>query len=40
MTIGIARFDPEHPCSVDELLNEGDRKMYEEKRLRKADLTQ
>jgi diguanylate cyclase (GGDEF)-like protein/PAS domain S-box-containing protein len=37
ITVGIAHFDPEHPCSVDELLAEGDRMMYEQKK--KKDLT-
>lgn len=36
MSLGIAYFDPENPCSVDELLAHGDRMMYEEKRLRKS----
>ncbi len=35
MSLGIAYFDPENPCSVDELLAQGDRMMYEEKKLRK-----
>lgn len=39
MSVGIADYDPEHPCSVDELLNAGDRKMYKEKRHRKAETT-
>ena len=32
MSIGIARYDPEHPTSLDELLTLADKLMYEEKR--------
>ena len=32
LSIGIAYYDPENPCSVDELLTQADKLMYEEKR--------
>ena len=32
LSIGVARYDPEHACSVDELLAQADALMYEEKR--------
>jgi diguanylate cyclase (GGDEF)-like protein/PAS domain S-box-containing protein len=32
VSMGIASYDPEHPCSVDELLVRADKLMYEEKR--------
>jgi diguanylate cyclase (GGDEF)-like protein/PAS domain S-box-containing protein len=32
VSIGIAYYDPHHPCTVSELLAEGDALMYEEKR--------
>jgi diguanylate cyclase (GGDEF)-like protein/PAS domain S-box-containing protein len=31
LSMGIARYDPEHPCSIDELLAQADRLMYEQK---------
>jgi diguanylate cyclase (GGDEF)-like protein/PAS domain S-box-containing protein len=31
LSAGIARYDPEHPCSIDELLARADRLMYEQK---------
>jgi diguanylate cyclase (GGDEF)-like protein len=31
LTIGIAFYDPEHPCSVEELLAQADKSMYERK---------
>jgi diguanylate cyclase (GGDEF)-like protein/PAS domain S-box-containing protein len=31
LSMGIARYDPEHPCSIDELLARADRLMYEQK---------
>ncbi|MEW6001582.1 MAG: GGDEF domain-containing response regulator [Nitrospirota bacterium] len=34
VSAGIAFHDPEHPCSVDELLAEADKSMYERKRNR------
>jgi len=38
MSTGIAFYDPEKPCSIDELLALADRKMYEQKRQRKKHL--
>jgi diguanylate cyclase (GGDEF)-like protein/PAS domain S-box-containing protein len=32
VSLGAARYDPERPCSVDELLEKADKLMYEEKR--------
>lgn len=32
LSIGIASFDPHHPCSVEELLSRGDALMYEQKK--------
>ncbi len=32
LSVGLARYDPEHPCSIDELLAQADRAMYERKR--------
>ena len=32
LSVGIARYDPECPCSIDELLDRADRLMYEQKR--------
>ena len=39
MSVGIAHYDPEQPCSVEELLAEGDRMMYEQKKTRKRDIS-
>ncbi len=37
ISVGVACFDPENPCSIDKLLVQADSKMYERKRLiRKA----
>jgi diguanylate cyclase (GGDEF)-like protein/PAS domain S-box-containing protein len=32
LSAGVARYDSEHPCSIDELLARADRLMYEQKR--------
>jgi len=32
LSVGLARYDPERPCSIDELLAQADRAMYEQKR--------
>lgn len=32
LSVGTAYYDPEHPCSIDELLIQGDKLMYERKR--------
>ena len=34
LSVGLARYDPEHPCFIDELLAQADRAMYEHKRRR------
>ncbi|TAN40900.1 MAG: GGDEF domain-containing protein [Nitrospirae bacterium] len=42
LSIGFARFDPESPCSLDELLIQADKNMYtnkEEKGLKRGDTT-
>jgi diguanylate cyclase (GGDEF)-like protein/PAS domain S-box-containing protein len=31
LSVGVARYDSEHPCSIDELLARADRLMYEQK---------
>jgi diguanylate cyclase (GGDEF)-like protein len=36
ISIGVAFYDPENPCSIDELLAAGDRMMYEQKRLKRG----
>jgi diguanylate cyclase (GGDEF)-like protein/PAS domain S-box-containing protein len=36
LSMGIAFYDPEHPCSVEELLNQGDKQMYKHKQAKKA----
>jgi len=33
LSMGIARYDPEHPCSIDDLLARADRLMYEQKQV-------
>ncbi|MDP3274727.1 MAG: REC domain-containing diguanylate cyclase [Deltaproteobacteria bacterium] len=35
-SIGIAAFDPKHPCSLEELMAEADKQLYEQKRARKG----
>ena len=35
LSIGITRYDPEHPCSLDALISLADRQMYEEKKQKK-----
>jgi two-component system cell cycle response regulator len=37
ISIGVVHYDPEKPCSIDELLAQGDKKMYEQKRLKRKD---
>ncbi len=37
LSVGLARYDPEHPCSIDELLAQADRAMYEKKRGNEPD---
>ena len=32
LTVGIAFYDPEHPCTIEELLAQADKSMYERKR--------
>jgi diguanylate cyclase (GGDEF)-like protein len=36
ISVGVARFDPQNPASLDDLLNRADRAMYEAKRSRRA----
>ncbi len=35
LSIGITRYDPEHPCSLDALIAQADRQMYDEKKSKK-----
>lgn len=37
VSMGIASYDPEHPCSIDELLVRADKLMYEEKRRKQCE---
>ena len=37
ISFGVAYFDPENPCSIDELLAQGDKMMYDQKRLKRKD---
>jgi diguanylate cyclase (GGDEF)-like protein len=41
LSVGIAYYDPEHPCSIDELLVKADTLMYEQKKNKKnpAEIT-
>jgi diguanylate cyclase (GGDEF)-like protein len=32
VSMGVAHYDPEHPCTIDELLVRADKIMYEDKR--------
>jgi len=34
ISVGVACYDPYQPCTIDELLAEGDRRMYEDKKAR------
>lgn len=36
VSVGVARFDPKHPVSLDELMSQADRAMYEQKSQRSA----
>ena len=36
-SVGIALYDPEQPCTLDELIERGDRLMYEQKQKRKME---
>ncbi len=36
MSVGIATYNPEMPCSIEKLLNQADRSMYEEKRSKQS----
>ena len=38
VSFGIARYDPAAPCSLDELLERGDREMYEQKQKKQRGL--
>ncbi|NLV67968.1 MAG: PAS domain S-box protein [Spirochaetes bacterium] len=39
MSIGIADYDPESPCSIDELMSRADRLMYKQKKQKKQNCT-
>lgn len=34
LSVGLTRYDPEQPCSIDELISNADKRMYEEKKKR------
>jgi PleD family two-component response regulator len=36
MSTGIACYNPENPCSIDELMAEADQLMYEQKKSKKS----
>jgi diguanylate cyclase (GGDEF)-like protein/PAS domain S-box-containing protein len=36
LSMGVAFYDPQNPCSVEELLNQGDKQMYKHKQARKT----
>jgi diguanylate cyclase (GGDEF)-like protein len=36
-SLGIARYDPEAPCTIDELITRADDRMYQQKRARKGE---
>jgi GGDEF domain-containing protein len=36
-SLGISRYDPDRPCSLQELLTLADRRMYQEKMSKKRD---
>jgi diguanylate cyclase (GGDEF)-like protein len=38
ISMGIVYYDPEFPCSIDELITKADRLMYEQKRNKQTDL--
>jgi PleD family two-component response regulator len=37
MSVGVAFYNPEAPCSVNELIARADKAMYENKNLKKAE---
>jgi GGDEF domain-containing protein len=37
ISIGLSHFDPDHPCSIDELISTADMMMYKDKRLHRED---
>ena len=39
VSAGITRFDPDQPCTLDELLERGDKAMYEQKQAKKRVFT-
>lgn len=40
LSVGVAQFDPEDPCTIDELLSQADKLMYEEKKRHKQKLSE
>ncbi|HVN71995.1 MAG TPA: diguanylate cyclase, partial [Desulfomonilia bacterium] len=38
ISYGVARYDPDKPCSLDELLERGDKMMYEQKQAKMKNL--
>ena len=39
LSIGLAAFDPEHPCSIEELMAQADAAMYEQKQRKRQGAT-
>ncbi|GAB4543756.1 MAG: hypothetical protein Fur0020_13270 [Thermodesulfovibrionia bacterium] len=39
LSFGIACYDPQNPCSIDELLSSADKRMYENKALKKRQIS-
>lgn len=38
ISLGISRYDPQNPCSIDELVDRADKLMYKEKRRKKTEV--
>ncbi|TES91395.1 MAG: sensor domain-containing diguanylate cyclase [Candidatus Cloacimonadota bacterium] len=38
ISLGISRYDPKNPCSIDELVDRADKLMYKEKRRKKTEV--
>jgi diguanylate cyclase (GGDEF)-like protein len=37
LSTGVAPYDPDHPCSLDELMSRADERMYKEKKSKLSD---
>jgi diguanylate cyclase (GGDEF)-like protein/PAS domain S-box-containing protein len=38
LSVGVAHFDPEHPCSLDDLMTDADARMYAEKQMKHTSI--